>query len=90
MLSFYSKTVTYLKEGVIFQQQCCSYDRRKNYLIIQNIVIATGSSATSIPGIKIDEKYISSTAALSFDAVQNLVVIGGGYIGLEMGSVWKD
>jgi dihydrolipoamide dehydrogenase len=57
----------------------------------KNIVIATGSSPTSLPGIKIDEKNIvSSTGALSFPKVpKDLIVIGGGYIGLEMGSVWS-
>jgi len=57
----------------------------------KNIVIGTGSSPTSLPGIIIDEKIIiSSTGALSFEKVpQNLVVIGGGYIGLELSSVWK-
>jgi dihydrolipoamide dehydrogenase len=57
----------------------------------KNILIATGSVVTSLPNIKIDEKNIvSSTGALSFDAVPNsLVVIGGGYIGLELGSVWN-
>ena len=54
-------------------------------------MIATGSKASSLPGITIDEKNIvSSTEALSFKKVpKNLVVIGGGYIGLEMGSVWS-
>ena len=57
----------------------------------KNIVISTGSVPTSLPGVKIDEKIIvSSTGALSFDQVpKELVIIGGGYIGLEMGSVWK-
>ena len=57
----------------------------------KNIVISTGSIPTSLPGIKIDEKNIvSSTGALSFDKVPaELVVIGGGYIGLELSSVWK-
>jgi len=55
------------------------------------IIISTGSVPTSLPGIKIDEKIIvSSTGALSFNKVpKELVIIGGGYIGLEMGSVWK-
>ena len=54
-------------------------------------MIATGSSPTSLPGIEIDEKNIvSSTGALSLSEVpKDLVVIGGGYIGLEMGSVWS-
>ena len=57
----------------------------------KNIVIATGSTVSSLPGIEIDEKNIvSSTGALSFDKVpKKLAVIGGGYIGLEMGSVWS-
>ena len=57
----------------------------------KNIVIATGSEPTSLPGVKIDEKIIvSSTGALSFEKVpKKLIVIGGGYIGLELSSVWK-
>ncbi|MDC0059561.1 dihydrolipoyl dehydrogenase [Pelagibacteraceae bacterium] len=57
----------------------------------KNIVISTGSIPTSLSGIKIDEKNIvSSTGALSFDKVpKELIVIGGGYIGLELSSVWK-
>jgi dihydrolipoamide dehydrogenase len=55
------------------------------------IVIATGSEPTALPGIAIDEKRIvSSTGALELQAVpKHLVVIGAGYIGLEMGSVWR-
>ena len=55
------------------------------------IIIATGSDVVSLPGIAIDEKTIvSSTGALDLKAVpKHLVVIGGGYIGLEMGSVWR-
>ena len=57
----------------------------------KHIVIGTGSIPTSLPGIKIDEKTIvSSTGALSFKEVpKELIVIGGGYIGLELSSVWK-
>ncbi len=57
----------------------------------KNIVIGTGSVPISLPGIKIDEKIIvSSTGALSFNKVpKELIVIGGGYIGLELSSVWK-
>ena len=55
------------------------------------IIIATGSDSMSLPGVAIDEKsIISSTGALALAAVpKRLVVIGGGYIGLEMGSVWR-
>jgi dihydrolipoamide dehydrogenase len=54
------------------------------------IVIATGSSVAHVPGIDIDEKRIvSSTGALELATVpKRMVVIGGGYIGLELGSVW--
>jgi dihydrolipoamide dehydrogenase len=57
----------------------------------KNIVISTGSKPSSLPKIDIDEKIIvSSTGALSFSKVpKNLIIIGGGYIGLEMGSIWK-
>jgi dihydrolipoamide dehydrogenase len=55
------------------------------------IVIATGSEVAALPGIAIDEEtVISSTGALSLKKVpKRLVVIGGGYIGLELGSVWS-
>ena len=43
---------------------------------------------STLPGIEIDEKYTFSTA-LSLNKVPKLAVIGGGYIGLEMGSVWS-
>lgn len=55
------------------------------------ILIATGSESASLPDVHIDEKKIlSSTGALSLSQVpEEMVVIGGGYIGLEMGSVWQ-
>ena len=56
----------------------------------KNIVIATGSDVAQLPGIEIDEKtVVSSTGALELDKVPGkLLVIGGGVIGLELGSVW--
>ena len=56
-----------------------------------SIVIATGSASSPLTGIEIDEKrVVSSTGALALDRVPGrLVVIGGGYIGLELGSVWQ-
>ena len=65
-------------------------DNNKKSYKAKNIVIATGSASVPIKGINIDEKNIvSSTGALSLEKVpNNLVIIGGGYIGLEMGSVW--
>ena len=56
----------------------------------KNIVVATGSESIPLPGVDVDEKRIvTSTGALELDKVPgHLVVIGGGYIGLELGSVW--
>ncbi len=56
-----------------------------------HIVIATGSDHATLPGIGIDEKrVVSSTGALSLTEVpRSMIVIGAGYIGLEMGSVWR-
>ena len=57
----------------------------------RHILIATGSEVTPLPGIAIDEqRIISSTGGLALPAVpKHLVVIGAGYIGLELGSVWR-
>jgi len=57
----------------------------------KNIIIATGSDVASLPGIDIDEKQVvSSTGALELPKVpKHMVVIGGGVIGLELGSVWR-
>ena len=59
-------------------------------LATKRILIATGSDVARLPGIEIDEKRIvSSTGALALAKVpEHFVVVGGGYIGLEMGSVW--
>jgi dihydrolipoamide dehydrogenase len=57
----------------------------------KHIVIATGSEVAMISGVTIDEKQVvSSTGALTLKAVpKRLLVVGGGYIGLELGSVWR-
>ena len=57
----------------------------------KNIVIATGSSVTPLPGVEIDQKVVvDSTGALELAKVpEHMVVIGGGVIGLELGSVWR-
>ncbi|MBZ9648917.1 dihydrolipoyl dehydrogenase [Sphingobium sp. 3R8] len=59
----------------------------------KNIVIATGSSVTPLPGVAVDNaggRIVDSTGALELDKVPgHLVVVGGGVIGLELGSVWK-
>ena len=91
---FKKNKVTYLKgKGVLFSKNdvvVYNNNKKENYKA-KNIVIATGSDVVSLPGIKIDEKnIISSTGALSLNKVpKKLVVIGGGYIGLEMSSVWS-
>jgi len=92
---FKKNKVTYLKgKGVVFSRNdIVVYGNNNSRINIKakNIVIATGSEVAPIPGIEIDEKnVVSSTGALSFDKVpKKLAVIGGGYIGLEMGSVWS-
>src|SRR5436190_3047356 len=60
-------------------------------LSAKHILIATGSKPSSLPGIKIDyDRIVTSTEALSFNEVpKQLILIGAGYIGLELGSVWN-
>ena len=92
---FKKNKVSYFKgKGVVFSKNdvvVYGSDNKRTNIRTKNIVIATGSEVASLPGIEIDEKnVVSSTGALSFDKVPNkLAVIGGGYIGLEMGSVWS-
>lgn len=64
--------------------------KKKQTLAAKHILLATGSTPVSVPGLDFDEKMIvSSTGALNFDAVpKHLGIVGGGYIGLELGSVW--
>ena len=87
--------VTYFKGHGSFKSknEILIKDDQKKETIIQTekTVIATGSVPVSLPGIEIDEKIIvSSTGALKLEKVPNkMVVVGGGYIGLEMGSVWS-
>jgi len=90
---FKKNKVIYLKgKGVIFSKNdVVVYEgEKKTSYKTKNIVIATGSTPASLPGIEIDEENIvSSTGALSLNKVpKKLIIIGGGYIGLEMGSVW--
>jgi dihydrolipoamide dehydrogenase len=65
-------------------------DGKKQSLQAGSILLATGSEPVSVPGLDFDGKYIlSSTEALNLSAVpKKLGVVGGGYIGLELGSVW--
>jgi dihydrolipoamide dehydrogenase len=66
-------------------------DGGEQTFLAKNILIATGSEATPFPGLEIDEKrIITSTGAIALEKVpETMVVIGGGIIGLEMGSVWS-
>jgi len=92
---FKKNKVSYFRgKGVVFSKNdivVFGNSNSRTNITAKNIVIATGSEVTSLPGIEIDEKnVVSSTGALSFNKVPNkLAVIGGGYIGLEMGSVWS-
>lgn len=92
---FKKNKITHLKgKGSISAQDTVTVtdnSGKKTSYKTRNIVIGTGSVSSSLPGIKIDEKNIvSSTGAISFEKVpKNLIVIGGGYIGLELSSVWK-
>lgn len=75
--------------GKIIDANTVDVDGKK--LTTKNIVIATGSEVATLPNVEIDEKKIvSSTGALELKSVpEKLLVIGGGVIGLELGSVWR-
>lgn len=66
-------------------------DGKASVIETKNIVIATGSDVMPLPGVEIDEKQIvSSTGALDLEKVPSkMIVVGGGVIGLELGSVWN-
>ena len=87
--------VTYFKGNGSFKSknEVSIKDEKNKETIIssEKIIIATGSVPVSLPGIDFDEKIIvSSTGALKLEKVpKKMVVVGGGYIGLEMGSVWS-
>ena len=87
--------VTYFKGTGSFKSknEVSIKDEKNKESIIssEKIIIATGSVPVSLPGIDFDEKIIvSSTGALKLEKVpKKMVVVGGGYIGLEMGSVWS-
>ena len=79
--SFKSKTEILIKDD----------QDKESYIETEKVIIATGSIPVSLPGINFDEKIVvSSTGALKLEKVpKKMVVVGGGYIGLEMGSVWS-
>ena len=92
---FKKNKVTYFKGTGSFKStnQILIKDEKNKESIIEaeKIVISTGSLPVSLPGIEFDEKLIvSSTGALALKTVpKKMIVVGGGYIGLEMGSVWS-
>ena len=92
---FKKNKVTYFKGTGIFKSpnQISIIDDKKKETILeaQKIIISTGSEPVSLQNVKFDEKIIlSSTGALSLNSVpKKMIVVGGGYIGLEMGSVWS-
>jgi len=87
--------VTYFKGAGSFKSknEISIKDNQNNETLIKtdNVIIATGSDPVSLPGVEFDEKIIvSSTGALKLEQVpKKMLVVGGGYIGLEMGSVWS-
>ena len=91
---FKKNKVTYFKGyGSILDKNKISIKSSDDEKIIEtkNIVISTGSEAVSLPGVEFDEeKILSSTGALNIPKVpKKMLIIGAGYIGLEMGSVWS-
>ena len=91
---FKKNKVSYFKGiGSLNNKNQISIQNKSETKIIESerIVISTGSEPASLPNVKFDEKKIlSSTGALSIPAVpKKMVIVGAGYIGLEMGSVWS-
>ena len=91
---FKKNKVTYFKGTGSFKSKSeISIKENNKETIIQaeKVIIATGSVPVSLPNTEFDEKVIvSSTGALNLEKVpKKMVVVGGGYIGLEMGSVWS-
>jgi len=92
---FKKNKVTYLKGIASFKSKnqisIVNKEKKETVIETENVIISTGSEPVSLPGTKFDEEIIvSSTGALSLKAVpKKMVVVGGGYIGLEMGSVWS-
>ncbi len=89
---FKKNKVTWLKGLATFEDPH-TVKVGKDKVTAKNVVIATGSSVTPLPGVEVDNAkgvVVDSTGALELAAVpKKLVVIGGGVIGLELGSVWR-
>jgi dihydrolipoamide dehydrogenase len=87
---FKKNKVTWLKGKAAFQD-AHTVDVNGQTVTAKNIVIATGSSVMPLPGVAVDQTtVVDSTGALALPKVpEHMVVIGGGVIGLELGSVWR-
>ncbi len=87
---FKKNKVTWLKGKAAFQD-AHTVDVAGQKVTAKNIVIATGSSVMPLPGVEVDQTtVVDSTGALALPKVpEHMVVIGGGVIGLELGSVWR-
>ena len=90
MLLKRNKVTTYVGRGKLTSQNQLEISTGET-VTAKHIILATGSKPMMLPGIEFDGEFIGdSTTALSYPNVpKHLVVIGGGYIGLELGSVWK-
>jgi dihydrolipoamide dehydrogenase len=91
---FKKNKVTYIKGVGSFNEKneiLVKNDKSEIKIKTDKTIISTGSEPLSLPGIDFDEKKIlSSTGALNISKLpKKMVVVGGGYIGLEMGSVWS-
>ena len=91
---FKKNKVTYFKGAGSFKNQnqiSIINNKEKTTIETKNTIISTGSEPVSLRGIEFDEeKILSSTGALSISKLpKKMIVVGGGYIGLEMGSVWS-
>ena len=92
---FKKNKVTYFKGIGSFKSSdeilITDQNKEEKTITSEKIIISTGSQPVELPGVKFDEKVIlSSTGALSLNSVpKKLIIVGAGYIGLEMGSVWS-
>ncbi len=89
---FKKNKVTWIKGHAAFEN-AHTVDVGGDKVSAKDIIIATGSSVTPLPGVEVDntaKRIVDSTGALELEEVpEHLVVIGGGVIGLELGSVWR-
>jgi dihydrolipoamide dehydrogenase len=86
-----NKITRYLGQGQLLGDGKIEIEGKEGKTVAQgkNILIATGSKSATLPGVELGERVVTSTEALSFPEVpKHLVVIGAGFIGLELGSVW--